>query len=145
MKRGRPGDAAHEQAAPTAKLRRTHAEDGTGAEAADGNGAEAGKLGAIREVGVIVHWGVYSLPAFDSVESARRRTTQNGSEWYEQRLCMTASSYRPTSGWREAQAYHRKHYGGPATSYRSLRPRGGRRPTSPRAGGGWVALRAPPT
>src|SRR5688572_13045483 len=34
------------------------------------------------QVGVIVHWGWYSVPAYDSVASAKRRSTQNGSEWY---------------------------------------------------------------
>ena len=35
--------------------------------------------------GLIFHWGLYSVPAFDCVLSAKRRRTQNGSEWYLRR------------------------------------------------------------
>jgi alpha-L-fucosidase len=62
-------------------------------------------------IGVIVHWGVYSVPAFDSVSSARQRRIQNGSEWYAKRLTVAANTYRPTSGWKETQEYHRKTFG----------------------------------
>lgn len=61
---------------------------------------------------IIVHWGVYSVPAFDSVESAQLRKIQNGSEWYQKRLLSSPEDRPfPTSGWKPTQAYHLKHYG----------------------------------
>jgi len=62
------------------------------------------------EIFFILHWGIYSVPAFDSLESAKRRTIQNGSEWYLKRLITKPTDFRPTTGWRETQAYHAKHY-----------------------------------
>lgn len=59
-------------------------------------------------IGIIFHFGLYSVPAFDSDPS--RRGIKNGSEWYLKRLTETAS-YRPISGWKETQAYHEEHYG----------------------------------
>jgi alpha-L-fucosidase len=61
--------------------------------------------------GVMVHWGLYSVPAFDSVEIAMTRSIQNGSEWYLKRLSAEPGSFRPTSGWKETQAYHDREYG----------------------------------
>jgi alpha-L-fucosidase len=55
--------------------------------------------------GVIFHWGLYSVPAFDDIVSARKRKIQNGSEWYQKRL-LEKSTFRPTSGWKETQEYH---------------------------------------
>jgi alpha-L-fucosidase len=86
---------------------RTNSRDAVPRDAEPVGGADC----AIGRMGVIVHWGLYSVPAFDTVASARRRSIQNGSEWYLQRLRMSETSYHPTSGWRETQAYHRKHYG----------------------------------
>jgi len=63
-------------------------------------------------LGVIFHFGIYSVTAFDSVDSARRRKTQNGSEWYLKRLRVEPGSYRPTSGWRETQEHHDKNHKG---------------------------------
>lgn len=63
------------------------------------------------EVGVFLHWGLYSVPAFDCLSSARRRIRQNGSEWYYQRLFTTEKDRFPTSGWKETQAEHTKRYG----------------------------------
>lgn len=63
------------------------------------------------EIGAIVHWGVYAVPAFDSVPSAATRRIQNGSEWYRKRLMSNSNSFRPCSGWRETRAYHDKTYG----------------------------------
>lgn len=69
------------------------------------------KVGWAGEVGVIVHWGVYSVPAYDSVASAKRRSTQNGSEWYLKRLTVKPDAFRPCSGLRETQAWHKAKYG----------------------------------
>lgn len=60
--------------------------------------------------GIIFHWGLYSIPAFDDTESAKRRFTQNGSEWYLKRLTETGD-FRPISGWKETQDFHNKTYG----------------------------------
>jgi alpha-L-fucosidase len=59
---------------------------------------------------MMIHIGLYSVPGFDSVSSAKLRGIQNGSEWYEKRLSTLPTDYRPTSGWQETQAYHQKHY-----------------------------------
>jgi alpha-L-fucosidase len=90
-----------------------------------GVGVRVGKDGqeecmevGVGGMGVIVHWGVYSVPAFDSVESARRRGIQNGSEWYLQRQLVSSASFRPTSGWAETQRHHQTHYG--AAPYRDF-------------------------
>lgn len=61
-------------------------------------------------VGLIFHWGIYSVPAYDDVESAPRRKIQNGSEWYKKRLYET-STFRPVSGAKETQEYHVKKFG----------------------------------
>ena len=47
-----------------------------------------------KEFGVIFHVGIYSVFAYDSVDSAKRRGIQNGSEWYLQRLSITNDTYR---------------------------------------------------
>lgn len=60
--------------------------------------------------GIIFHCGLYSVPAYDDVKSLKRRTMQNGSEWYLRRLTEN-SDYRPISGYRETQEYHKKTYG----------------------------------
>ncbi len=59
--------------------------------------------------GIIIHWGIYAQPAFDNVVSGRKRKIQNGSEWYYKRLTDN-NTYRPTSGNKETQEYHNKHY-----------------------------------
>ncbi len=64
-----------------------------------------------EKIGVIFHWGIYSVPAYDSIKSARRRKTQNGSEWYKKRL-LEKSDYRPISGYKETQQYHNEHFNG---------------------------------
>jgi len=61
-------------------------------------------------VGVIIHWGIYSVPAFDSVESAQKRKIQNGSEWYAKRLMVLEKEKYPTSGSPETQKHHEKYY-----------------------------------
>ena len=60
--------------------------------------------------GVILHWGLYAVPAYDTVESARKRKIQNGSEWYLKRL-TEKNKFRPTSGWNETQKFHKEHFG----------------------------------
>jgi len=67
------------------------------------------------ERGLIFHWGLYAVSGFDSPQSASSRRICNGSEWYLKRL-LESDSYRPTSGWRETQAYHKKHFP-PGTTY----------------------------
>ena len=52
--------------------------------------------------GVILHWGLYSVPAYDDVGSARGRRIQNGSEWYNERL---------NKGEPRTTEYHRSRYG----------------------------------
>lgn len=61
----------------------------------------------VPEIGMIVHWGLYAVPAFDCVALAMYRKIQNGSEWYAKRLSVRPGSFRPTSGWKETQAYHK--------------------------------------
>jgi alpha-L-fucosidase len=60
--------------------------------------------------GIIFHWGLYSVGGYDSVSSARRRRMQNGSEWYLKRL-TEKGDYRPISGWKETQKYHKENFG----------------------------------
>lgn len=62
------------------------------------------------DIGLIFHWGLYSVPAFDDVISAQRRKLQNGSEWYKKRL-LESGNYRPISGYKETQKYHEENYG----------------------------------
>jgi len=61
--------------------------------------------------GIMIHWGLYSVPAFDAVESAKRRNIGNGSEWYHKRLQTSETDFRPTSGYKETQRYHKNKYG----------------------------------
>lgn len=60
--------------------------------------------------GLIFHWGIYSIPAYDDPSSAQMRKIQNGSEWYLRRL-HEKGTYRPTSGWKQTQNFHKEHYG----------------------------------
>lgn len=60
-------------------------------------------------IGVIFHYGLYSVPAYDSIKSAKRRNVINGSEWYEKRLTET-NTFRPTSGYKDTQEYHKLNY-----------------------------------
>jgi alpha-L-fucosidase len=64
----------------------------------------------VKQYGVIVHWGLYSVPAYDDLKSAKLRSIGNGSEWYKARL--TPSTYRPVSGSKETQAWHAENYNG---------------------------------
>ena len=61
-------------------------------------------------IGTIFHWGIYSVPAFDSIKSALRRRTGNGSEWYLARLEEKAT-WRPLAGYKDVQDFHAKFYG----------------------------------
>lgn len=67
-------------------------------------------------IGIIVHVGLWAVPAFDSVESALRRIIQNGTEWYEKRLMDAlefnqSQSRYPTSGYQATLKYHSETYG----------------------------------
>src|SRR5688500_14506864 len=57
--------------------------------------------------GVIFHWGLYSVPAFDDVASAKRRKIKNGSEWYQNRLYKT---FRESNADKATKTYHETHY-----------------------------------
>jgi alpha-L-fucosidase len=63
-------------------------------------------------IGLIIHIGLYSEPAFDVCNT--RRGIQNGSEWYLKRL-REKGTYRPISNYRETQEHHRSTY--PNTDY----------------------------
>jgi alpha-L-fucosidase len=64
----------------------------------------------MTEIGVIFHWGIYSVPAYDSIASVKRRSMQNGSEWYLKRLSQKADGYRPVAGYKETQKFHAENY-----------------------------------
>lgn len=61
-------------------------------------------------LGILVHFGLFSIPAFDDVKSASKRSIINGSEWYKRRLEEDTNAYRPTSGAKATKEYHKKHY-----------------------------------
>jgi alpha-L-fucosidase len=62
-------------------------------------------------LGLMFHIGLYSVPAFDEVISARTRTIMNGAEWYLKRL-NEKGTFRPTSGFKATQEFHKTHYPG---------------------------------
>ena len=62
------------------------------------------------DFGIIFHWGVYSVPAYDDPKSALNRKTQNGGEWYLKRL-KEKGTWSPISGWEATQKYHKETYG----------------------------------
>ena len=61
-------------------------------------------------LGVIVHFGIFSIPAYDDIKSASKRKIINGSEWYKKRLEEDSDAFRPTSGAKATKEYHQKHY-----------------------------------
>jgi alpha-L-fucosidase len=61
------------------------------------------------DLGIIIHYGLYSIYAYDSIESAKRRKICNGSEWYYTRL-LENGKFRPISGYVETQQYHKKYF-----------------------------------
>jgi alpha-L-fucosidase len=65
----------------------------------------------MSDFGIIFHWGIYAVPAYDSIKSARRRKVQNGSEWYLKRLEADPDSYRPVSGYKATQEFHEENFG----------------------------------
>jgi alpha-L-fucosidase len=62
-----------------------------------------------NQIGIIFHWGLYSVTAFDDIKSVRRRKMKNGSEWYYKRLYEN-SDYRPISGHKETKKYHEENF-----------------------------------
>jgi len=62
-----------------------------------------------ENIGMIIHWGIYSCPAYDNVALARKRNIQNGSEWYYGRL-TNENKFRQISGSTDTQEWHRKNY-----------------------------------
>jgi alpha-L-fucosidase len=69
------------------------------------------------KTGIIVHYGLYSVPAYDSVKSAKRRSMKNGSEWYLKRLTEN-NTFRPVSGHTDTKEFHLNNY--PLRSYYSF-------------------------
>lgn len=60
--------------------------------------------------GIIIHWGLYSVPAYHDFEHTHRKSDFNGSEWYWKRLKAPSTSsfgYGPTT-----KEYHEKTYPG---------------------------------
>lgn len=65
-----------------------------------------------NNLGLIFHWGLYSVPGYDNVKSAIYRKIQNGSEWYQKRLEAVGTSFRPLSlGDKSTQTYHKINFG----------------------------------
>jgi alpha-L-fucosidase len=62
-----------------------------------------------NNIGIIFHWGLYSVTGFDDIKSVRRRKMKNGSEWYYKRLYEN-SDYRPISGHNETKKYHAEQF-----------------------------------
>ena len=60
--------------------------------------------------GIIIHYGLYSYYGYDDINSAKRRKTQNGSEWYFGRL-IDNNDFRPISGHKSTKKYHQENYG----------------------------------
>jgi alpha-L-fucosidase len=61
-------------------------------------------------LGVIIHYGVYSVYGYDDVNSLKRRRTQNGSEWYYGRV-IEKNDFRPISGHKKTKEHHLINYG----------------------------------
>lgn len=62
---------------------------------------------SLKQISFIFHIGLYSFFGYDDIKSARRRKTQNGSEWILERLQQR--SYRPVSGSESAQKHFLKY------------------------------------
>jgi alpha-L-fucosidase len=60
--------------------------------------------------GIIFHFGIFSVPAYDDPKSTIYRTIKNGSEWYKKRLLVKEGDYMPVSGYISTQKYHNEHY-----------------------------------
>lgn len=60
--------------------------------------------------GIIIHYGLYSYYGYDDLSSAKRRKTQNGSEWYYGRL-IDKNEFRPISGHKSTKKYHEDNFG----------------------------------
>jgi alpha-L-fucosidase len=61
--------------------------------------------------GIIIHYGLYSYYAYDNVNSAKRRSVQNGAEWYYGRL-IDNNNFRPISGQNYTKKYHEENFSG---------------------------------
>lgn len=72
-------------------------------------------------IGIIFHWGLYSIPAYDDITSARRRSEHSGggAEWIQARLEVKPTDFRPPSGWKNAQKYFAEHF--PNMTYKDLK------------------------
>ena len=67
-----------------------------------------------EDFGIIIHYGLYSWYGYDHITSLKRRSVQNGSEWYLGRL-IEKNSFRPISGHKYTKDFHVKNY--PDTQY----------------------------
>src|SRR3989338_11482906 len=65
------------------------------------------KILIIMEFGVIIHWGIYSVPAFNPRRKNTKTAIYNGSEWYQARLLDKRGMYRGYT-----IDYHKKNYNG---------------------------------
>jgi alpha-L-fucosidase len=63
---------------------------------------------SMNDLGVIFHWGLYSVPAY--FETASKTYEGNGSEWYQARL-EDKGTWRPLAGHQKTKDYHLKHFG----------------------------------
>jgi alpha-L-fucosidase len=61
-------------------------------------------------IGVIFHYGLYSVPAYDDMQSVARRRCKNGSEWFKARL-EEESQFRPVAGHLSTKKHHLVNYG----------------------------------
>jgi alpha-L-fucosidase len=62
-----------------------------------------------NKFGIIIHYGLYSYYGYDNLDNVKRRTIQNGSEWYYGRLICN-STFRPISGSKCTKDYHHNNY-----------------------------------
>lgn len=62
------------------------------------------------EFGIFIHWGLYSVPAYDDPECAKNRKIGNGAEWYYSRF--TKRPPRIARSDRMTKEFHQKNYGG---------------------------------
>ncbi len=61
------------------------------------------------KIGIIIHYGLYSYYAFDNVNSCKRRTIQNGSEWYFSRL-INSNNFISIPGEKHTKLHHYTNY-----------------------------------
>ncbi len=61
---------------------------------------------------IMFHWGIYSVPAFDDMQSLRKRKVQNASEWYLEHLHpKTHPDNTLSQKYTKTKTYHETMYG----------------------------------